>query len=263
MSDDALLYFRVVLPTFGVLVLGMLLMLELGWRVGTWRMMKDPEGAKAGGGALEAAVLALLGLLISFTFFGAATRFDQRRQLIVEEGNAIERAYLRLNLLPAGAQPAMRELFRQYLDARLDVYQIGSHVQATTTQQARSAALQEEIWNRAVTITREQNNSSTTILLLPAINDMIDIATTRTWATQLHPPWAIFAMLGVLMLVSALFAGYGMAGGKTRSWLHIVGFATALALTVYVTADFELPRGGLIHLGTFDQMLVDVRQSMK
>jgi hypothetical protein len=74
-----------------------------------------------GFGTIEGSVLALLGLLIAFTFSGASARFDTRRQLIVEATNHIGTAYLRLDLLPAGAQPALRESFRRYVDARIEV----------------------------------------------------------------------------------------------------------------------------------------------
>ncbi len=97
----------VFLLTLG-LFLGMLLLLEVGRRIGGRRMAKDPAGALAGIGAVEGAVFGLLGLLIAFTFSGAGTRFDTRRQLVVEETNAIGTAYLRLDLLPAALQPALR-----------------------------------------------------------------------------------------------------------------------------------------------------------
>src|SRR6185436_17454554 len=98
--------------------------LEIGRRVGARRLALDPEGAKASTWAIDGAVFGLLGLLIAFTFSGAAARFDTRRQMIVEEANAIGTAWLRLDLLPAGVQPALRDKFRQYLDARLAVFRM-------------------------------------------------------------------------------------------------------------------------------------------
>jgi hypothetical protein len=81
--------------------LGMLVLLETGRRLGVRRLAKDPEGAPAGTGAVDAAVFALLGLLVAFTFSGAASRFEERRNLIVEETNDIGTAYLRLDLVRA------------------------------------------------------------------------------------------------------------------------------------------------------------------
>ena len=111
----------VVLCALG-LFLGMLILLEVGRRIGARRLAEDPEGAEAGVGTVEGAVFALLGLLIAFTFSGAASRVDTRRQLIVEETNNIGTAYLRLDLLPVEALPGLREKFRLYVDTRLEVY---------------------------------------------------------------------------------------------------------------------------------------------
>ena len=81
--------------------------------------------------------------------------------------------------------------------------------------------------------------------MLSALNPMFDIVTTRTATLRLHPPTLIFAMLGGLSLAASLLAGYGMAGSKSRNWIHIVCFAFVMAITVYVIIDIEYPRFGL------------------
>ncbi|HEX6722674.1 MAG TPA: hypothetical protein VF107_14000, partial [Burkholderiaceae bacterium] len=117
--------FQVINPAvvgsgFAVLLfLGIVLCLALG----RWlrrRTISRPDGAGQllNVASLEAAVFGLLGLLIAFTFSGALTRFDLRRAQVVDEANAIGTAYLRIDLLPASAQPRLRETFRQYVDAR-------------------------------------------------------------------------------------------------------------------------------------------------
>jgi hypothetical protein len=70
-------------------------------------------------------------------------------------------------------------------------------------------------------------------------------------------------MIGVLALAAALLAGYGMAGGRSRSWVHILGFAAVMALTVYVIVDIEYPRFGLIQVKDADLVLQELRASMK
>jgi hypothetical protein len=243
---------------------GMLLLLEVGRRVGVRRLANDPEGAQSGTGAVDGAVFALLGLLVAFTFSGAASRFDERRNLIVEETNDIGTAYLRLDLLPASAQPALRDLFRRYVDSRLEVYQKLPDIEASKAALARSTKLQGEIWNQAVAAGRmEGAPPAATMLLLPALNQMIDITTTRTMAAQIHPPLVIFAMLFALALAGALLAGYGMAGGKSRSWIHMIGFAAVMAGAVNVIIEIEYPRMGLVRVDAFDQALVQLRDSMK
>ena len=247
-----------------MLFLGMLVFLEAGRRIGNRRLANDAEGARTGTGAIEGAVFALLGLLIAFTFSGAASRFDTRRNLVVEEVNAIGTAYLRLDLLPADAQPALRDLFRRYVESRLEAYRKLPNVEAAKAELVRSTQLQEEIWTQAMTAGRmEGAPPSATMLLLPALNQMIDITTTRTMATQLHPPTIIFALLFGLALASALLAGYGMAGGTSRNWLHMIGFAAVMAVAVYVIIDIEYPRLGLIRVDAFDQVLADLLTGMK
>jgi len=243
--------------------IGMLVLLELGRRIGQRRLMMDPDGARAGAGVVEGAVFALLGLLIAFTFSGAASRFDTRRQLIVEEANAIGTAYLRLDILPPPAQPALREKFRQYVETRIEVYRKLPDVSAARAELAKSSKLQQEIWSEAVAASQAESAQPARVLVLPALNAMIDITSTRTMATRMHPPMIIFVMLIGLALASSLLAGSGMAGGKERSWIHIVGFAATMALAVYVILDIEFPRIGLIRLEEFDRMLVDVRASMQ
>ena len=90
-----------LLPAVG-LFLGMLLFLEIGRRIGAGRLARDPEGLPKGVSAAEAAVFGRLGLVVAFSFSGAASRFEVRRHLIIEEVNAIGTAYLRIALLPAG-----------------------------------------------------------------------------------------------------------------------------------------------------------------
>jgi hypothetical protein len=241
---------------------GMLCLVEIGRRIGLRRMATDPEGGLAGFGAIEGAVFGLLGLLVAFTFSGAASRFDSRRQLIVEETNAVGTAYLRLDLLPNEEKMAMRKLFREYVDERLEAYRKLPDIEAARAELAKSLDLQRTIWDRAVDACRKSGSRPASMLLLPALNQMIDITTTRTMTLQIHPPVIIFVMLGVLALVSSLFAGYGMAKGKRRSWFHAVGFALILALTVYVIIDIEYPRLGIIQVNAFDQTLLDLRKSM-
>jgi hypothetical protein len=96
--------------------------LESGRRVGIWHKQQGTELSSAGLTAVDGAVFGLMGLVIAFTFSAAASRFSDRRQLIVQETNHIGTAYLRIDLLPPATQPTLREDFRNYLDARLGFY---------------------------------------------------------------------------------------------------------------------------------------------
>jgi hypothetical protein len=247
----------------GGLFVGMLGMLEVGRVVGLRRLRSDREGARAGITEVESAVYALLGLLIAFTFSGAASRFDDRRRLVAQEVNAIGTAWLRLDLLPPGSREDLRDLFRHYVDSRIETYRRLPDVAAAKAELARSVGLQAEIWDRAIKgVTEHAIQQSDEVLLLPALNDMFDIVTTRVNAMRIHPPLVIFGMLGLLSLMGALLAGYAMAEAKTRSWMHVVSFALALGLTVYVICDIEYPRLGLIRMDDTDDLMVNLRTGM-
>jgi hypothetical protein len=243
--------------------LGMLLLLEAGRRIGIWRRRKNPQAADKEGGAVEAAIFGLMGLLIAFTFSGAASRFDERRHLVVQEANMIGTFYLRLDLLPADSQKILREKMRQYVDTRLAFYRKLSDQDEAKAEMERSTALQLDIWREAAAGSRSAGLPSVMTLILSAANDMIDITTTRSMALKTHPPPIIFAMLAVLVLVSSLLAGYGMAGSGTRNWLHMLIFAAMMTIAVYVILDLEYPRFGLIRVDATDQVLLDLRRTMK
>lgn len=176
-------------PLFSILLfVGMLILLEVGRRLGVKRRPKESEGERGSLGTIEGAVFALFGLLMAFTFSGAASRFNEKRMLIAEEANTIETAYLRLQLVPQ-AEPTLQELFRRYLDSRLSTYRSMPDMRAANLEMANSKALQKEIWSEAVAATRLPSSAPAAAwLLLPSVNDMIDITTTRTMALQLHPP---------------------------------------------------------------------------
>ncbi len=239
------------------LFVALLLVLELGRRIGRRRVRLDPTWDNRGVSTLESALLALLGLMLAFTFSGAWSRFDARRDLILRETNAIGTAWLRLDLLPAPARAKLRESVRQYVDLRLAATEAGE-----AKPNERIVALQQAIWADAAAAALAAGDGRVGQILLPALNDMFDIATARYLAVQTHPPAVIFLMLLTITFLACLLAGYGMAGGRERNWLHILCFAAAMILTIYVTIDLEYPRRGLVRVDGYDQLLVDLRAEM-
>jgi hypothetical protein len=250
---------RVVLLALGMFV-GMLLLQVLGWRLGKRRLERDPE-ARTGLAAADGAVFALMGLMVAFSFAGAAQRFDDRRDLIVAESNAIGTAWLRIDLLPAAGQAPMRDGFRRYLDARLAVYAALPDRSAAWAQLAKVRGLEGELWSTAVAAAGA--SEPTARLLIPPLNEMFDTASKRTAAMLKHPPFVLFALLVGLGLACALLAGFSMASAARRPTLHMVVFAGVVALTVYIILDLEFPRAGLIRIDANDRVLFELRDSMR
>ena len=253
----------VVLLLVLALFVVMLAAAEAGRRIGIARLARQSAGLAKGGGSADAATFALLGLLIAFTFSGAASRFQDRRDLIADEANAIGTAYLRLDLLPGEVQPPLRELFREYADVRAAVYGQVLDDAATQAKLGESARLQAAIWTLATSAVKQEGTPpSTMTLVIGALNEMIDITTTRAMATRSHPPLVIFLLLVAMSLLCALLVGYATSQDTARSWLHTVTFAAVISLTVYVIIDIEFPRVGLIQVESADDLLLQARKSM-
>jgi hypothetical protein len=208
-----------------------------------------------------------MGLLIAFTFYGAETRFETRRSLIVDEANAIATAYLRLDLLPENAQPELRDKFREYVKSRLAIYQKipdWEAMEALKSELTHSTSLQRQIWKHAVAASKLASSPSVQTLVVPSIDRMIDIATIQTVALQRHPPAAVWGMLALTLMVSCLLAGYSMSGSRTRNWVHILAFCLLFSAVIYVNVDFEYPRmRGFIRIDEMDRLLVQTLEDMK
>ncbi len=245
------------------LFFAMLACLELGYRFGRRAARENPDASHEGTGTIEAAVFALLGLLLGFTFANGITHLDKRRELIVREANAIGTAYLRLDLLPAAQQGDMRHLFRRYLDARLSAYHKLPDLNAAAAELDEATRLQREIWSRALDARRDDPTQDVARLLLPALNDMIDVTTSRTIALRTHFPPLIFMLSMTVALLSGLLAGYDMAKREGRHWLHLALYAGVISLTIYTVLDLDSPRFGLIRLGAADNALVELRDSIR
>lgn len=247
----------------GALFFGVLACFRMGWRFGRHRLQRAGEDSTAGIGAIEGSVYALMGLLIAFTFTSAASRFEHRRELVTKEVNAIGTAWTRLDLLQSDARTEARELFRMYVDARVSLYEAASEPAAVVAGLARSNALQGSIWSHLIAAVKDDPSPRLATLVLPPVNEMFDIANERTLATRNHPPVAIYLLLALLVIVSAVLAGFGMAKANTLSTLHVIGFAFVVSLAVYLIIDLDYPRLGLLRVDAADRAFADLRASMK
>lgn len=241
---------------------GMLGLIEFGARLGRRRLERDPEGARAGTAATDGAVFALLGLLIAFTFAGAAERFERRRALLVSEVDAIGTAWSRLDLLAEPARAKVQGTFRTYFDARLAVYAAAPDLAAVRVELARAATLQGELWSEALAACAASPQNAS-MLLIPALNAMFDIANDRTAAIEAHTPTLIFALLIAMALGCAFLAGFAMAGARQPNWVQRLVFALVISVTVFVILDMEYPRTGVIRVDAMDRMLVELRASLR
>jgi hypothetical protein len=237
-----------------------LLALEAGFRWGRHEIGRKAL-AHEGIGTVEASVFALLGLLLAFSFAGATARLEAKRELIVAEANAIGTAYRRIELLPPDAQASMRQEFRRLIEARIRAYE-GRFDPAGVERDLRVIGeTQDRMWSLALAATVASRDLA--LLVLPPLNEMIDVGTARAVALETHLPTLILGLLVGAAVSSGLLAGYGMAKRRDRSWFHGVAYAALLALTVYTVIDLDHPRFGLINIDAAYRPLIELRGAIK
>jgi hypothetical protein len=253
MSDTALVF--LLIPG---LFLAILVFVGIGRRMDVRRVTEETDRERVVLTTIETAIYALLGLMVAFTFAGAASRFDARRTLTVSEANSIHDAYLRLDLLPTQAQPELRGMFRRYAAERLAVFNALPDAHVSEKHSARANVLQLQIWNAAVAGARGTRPESSS-LLLNSLNEMFGIATTRSLMVRAHTPPVVIGVLVVLTLICAVLIGNGFPSTrKSAPPIHVYGFALVMSVTLYVIFDLDHPRVGLIRLDYADQAMLDL-----
>jgi len=257
-SETVILSGLVVSGLIGVILLSV----EGGHRLGIRQRSRSPHTIPTVHPTIEASVFGLMGILIGFTFYGAGSRFDNRRNLFVREANAIGTTYLRLDLLPAEIRPGLQEDFRAYIKSRLEVERKIPDLNAVRAALDRSATLQSSLWKRVVAAAKDVGPAEKS-LVLASLNETIDITTDRTVALIAHPPSAVFAMLALTVVTSSALAGYTMSASAVRDWMSTLTIAVVLGVAIFVILDFEYPRIGLVRIDYADQILVDALEKMK
>ncbi|MCU0357452.1 MAG: hypothetical protein MUE95_07715 [Cyclobacteriaceae bacterium] len=245
-------------------VIGMMLFILLilaynaGYRLRIWKKARGIPNVMEELGAINGALLGLLALLLAFTFGMANSRYDARRQSVTEETNAISTAILRTAIYPDSMRQVLREHLQQYLEARIEFYQVGMDVPKLIDAYLRADAIGKEVWAAAAAYARKDNITTRTSELIPALNAMLDIATTRRAVGESNIPDSILYFLIVLCLANAFLLGYDF---KNRfDWVVIISFSVMLSATVYTIIDLDRPRTGLITLDAPNRKMVELRE---
>ncbi len=157
---------------------------ELAWRTGLASSRKKSEADKDSG-TVRSAVLALLGLLLGFSFAIAGARYEARRELLVEEANSIVTTARRAQLLPEPHAANVVQLLRKYVPLRIEAHREGQFSNQFATTRKRSAELQDRMWAEAVGAAAERP-SSITASFIASLNETIDLEAKRIAAKRNH-----------------------------------------------------------------------------
>ena len=249
---------------------GALLSLQIGRHLGLRYRRHDAAEGAAGLATVEGAIFGLMGLLLAFTISGALQRFDDRRQLVLQEATAATTAYDRLDIFQGQAGRELHQKLKDYVVARMDLYRRPHDFllwqrleEFSGPQQLEIARRKTDLWNAAVAACPRTDFQPACSLALPALNSLFEVARLRAGASEKHPPHIVYFMLFGLGLGCSLLAGFGMAAASARSWMHMLLFAGTLTLALYIVTDMEYPRLGLIRIEAFDHFLADAYDEMR
>ncbi len=231
--------------------------IEGGYRLGSYRHRQSGREKESPVGAIVGAMLGLLAFMLAFTFGMAASRFDTRKQLVLDEANAIGTTYLRASMLQE-RRDEVRALLRSYVDARLDAVQPGQVAEGIL----RSEELQGQMWSAATVVGLQHPDSIVVGLFVESLNEVIDLHAKRVNAALRNRiPGTIWATLLTIAVLSLAAMGYH-AGLVGTIWsIAIIVVAVTFSAVIALIADLDRPSEGALIVS--QQPLIDVQQSMQ
>lgn len=239
------------------LVIGMFAV-EAGYRIGRRRHARSAEEKDAPVAAMVGSILGLLAFMLAFTFSMAATRFDARRQAVLQEANAIGTTWLRARLLPEPERTEIMELLRRYTELRVQKID----ADRITALMAESEELHEQLWSRAVAAAGKDATSIMTGLFLQSLNESIDLHSTRVFAGLLSRiPLTIWLALFSLDVLGMASVGYQAGLSATRRSPEMLILTLAFATVLYLNVDLDRAHEGLLHVS--QQPMINLYDTMQ
>lgn len=209
-------------------------------------------------GAIQGAILGLLGLLLGFSFSGASGRFSARVQMIVEEANAIRDVGLKIDLMPEGQQPAMRDMLRRYVDLRVAYYEVAGE-DALEPVVAETRALQAKIWSAGIQAVKATPTFAG--VWLPPLTEVFDLYGRRLDASRRNLPVLIVLLLLACSGVAVGSVSYGCGIAHRRNAVLTTALAFLVAAVLWAIIDMDHPRRGLIRAG--QEPMLKLRHSLE
>jgi hypothetical protein len=241
-------------------VLVFILLAEAGYRLGRLSRDRIDDYGKSQLGTIQGAMLGLLALLLGFTFAMAMSRFDVRKQLVLDEANAIGTTYLRAQLYPEPQRREVANLLRRYVEVRLEFYQAGDDAGKLMKANNQTEQIHNQLWSLAAAWGKEESRSIPMGLFLRSLNEVIDLHAKRVTAMENHVPEIILVLLYFVAMAAIGLLGYGCGVGGSRNHLINILVPIIIAAVILVIIDLDRPRRGLIKVS--QQSMMDLRRSL-
>jgi uncharacterized membrane protein len=215
---------------------------ELAWQLGT----RSNGRGSSNIATLESAILGMLALIIGFSFAMALSRFEARRDAVLNEANAIGTTALRARLLPDPHRAETLTLLREYIQIRLDIIPSGQSLADLKTAVDRSNGVQEALWLEVKALIAKDNGMVPTGLFIQALNEMIDDQAKRLAALRNRIPNIVLLGLFGIAAVAGGFAGYASGRDTKRTRLPVCIMALLVATVILLIFDLDRPSSGFI-----------------
>jgi hypothetical protein len=209
---------------------------------------------------LEAAVLGLLALMIGFTFAMALSRFELRRDAVLDEANAIGTTALRARLLPAPYKAECLRLLKDYVQVRLDLAQRVLSPGELNAAITRSNEIQEALWQQAKSVGATDTEMVPTGLFIQSLNEMIDNQAKHLNAIRDRVPNIVFLTLYGVAAAASAFAGFASGSGERPSRLPIYVMIILVCSVILMIQDLDRPFTGFIV--NSQQPMIDTAKSI-
>ena len=260
MSEE--IFYRIDLwILFAALLVCLLAAAEIGFLLGRRARPDIDDRTRSQINTIQAAVLGMLALLLGFTFSMSTSRYEIRKQLVLEESNAIGTTFLRAQLLPEPHRREASNLLRRYVDIRLEFYRAGIVPELLHQASDKTEKTHKELWSHAVAVGEKDPRAVTTGLFIQSLNEMIDLHSKRMAALENHVPEVVFLLLYLVSIIALGMLGYRCGLGGRRSLLMAMTTALLIAFVILIIMDLDRPRRGLIQVS--QQRLIDLQESLR
>ena len=238
-----------------------LLAVEAGFRLARYQHQHKEPGHDAPVGAMVGATLGLLAFMLAFTFGMAGTRFEARKQLVLDEANVVGTAYRQAQLLPEPQSSEIRGLLREYVNIRVAVVTAASQPDKVALAVARSEEIHRLLWSHVFALARKDPGHIGLGLFIPLVNQVIELHAKRVLvAGRGRIPATIWIALYFLAITGMASMGYHIGSTSSRRSVVVLLLAFAFSSVIALTADLDRGIEGPLRVSV--QAMVDLQQTM-
>ncbi len=224
------------------LFFSMLIAIWIGYKFGLKKVKTESKNAD-----VSSSLLGLLALILGFTFAMAGSRYENRKNNLIDEANCIGTAILRADVYPDSLKNEFKKDFDTYLNSRRIYFLLQEEAKLNASLK-QSAEASSKLWSRATFFAKDKNYFIQSTMMLPALNAMFDSALKSNMVLNSKVPETIVYLSFIFSVIISFFIGYNSGLEKKINPKFIIGFCFLICVVIYITLDLDRPRRGLIKL---------------